>query len=91
MLLRLCDHGRITLPEDLRSDLDEGSLLEVVRRDDGIIELRPQGRIDPTQRWYWSERWQRMEQEAHADYEAGRFNTYHDVDDFLAGLDADAE
>lgn len=87
MLVKLGLRGTLTIPKELRANLDENSLLEVVRRDDGVIELRPQTAIDASQAWFWSERWQRMEREADADYAAGRFKRYHDVDSFLAGLD----
>lgn len=89
MLVRVYEHGTVTIPEELRDGLDEDSLLEVVRRGDGVIELRPQGAIDADQRWYWSARWQQMEHEARADYTASRFRTYDNVEAFLAGLDAD--
>ena len=90
MLVRLCANGKVTIPEELCDGLDEDTILDVVRREDGVIELRPRGEIDPEQRWYWSEPWQRMEREARADYAAGRFKTYDGVEELLAGLDADA-
>lgn len=91
MLVKLREHGTVTLPEEIRDGLESDALFDAVRRDDGVIELRPHGGIDPSQRWYWSEQWQRMEQEARAEYEAGRFKRYESVEGFLAGLDADTE
>ncbi|MGH2354292.1 MAG: AbrB/MazE/SpoVT family DNA-binding domain-containing protein [Chloroflexota bacterium] len=86
--MKVGQQGTVTLPEELRNGLDETSLLEVVRRDDGVIELRPHGRIDPEQAWFWTERWQQMEREADADFAAGRYKTYDDVECFLADLEA---
>jgi len=90
MLVKLCKSGNVILPKEFRDGLDEDSLVDVVRRDDGVIELRPRGKIDPSQRWYWSERWQQMEREAREDYAAGRFTTYGTVEEFLHGLDTHA-
>jgi len=57
----------------------------VVRRADGVIELRPQIPSDAAQSWFWSERWQQMEQEADADIAGGRVRTYADA--FLVDLE----
>ncbi len=91
MLVKLGPQGSLTLPAKWRDGLDENTLVEVVRREDGVIELRRHGTIDPSQAWFWSERWQQMEREADEDYAAGRFKTYDDVESFLTDLDANAE
>ncbi len=87
MLVKLDRHGAITIPEELREGLDQDTLFAVVRRDDGVIELRPQPPVDDEQRWFWSDRWQRMEREADADFAAGRVATFDDAESFLADLD----
>jgi antitoxin MazE len=87
MLIKLGQRGTITIPKVLRAGLEENSFLEVVRRDDGVIELRPQETIDATQRWFWTERWQRMEREADADIAAGRVRTFDNVESMLKALD----
>ena len=43
--------------------------------------------IDPTQAWYWSDRWQRMEREADEDVRAGRVSRFEDADTLLMYLD----
>ena len=43
--------------------------------------------IDPEQAWFWSERWQRMEQEVDEDLEAGRVEEYANVEEALTALD----
>jgi len=86
MILKRVDpqRGTVVLPKELRGDVE---YVEVVRRTDGVIELRPQVPVDADQAWFWSERWQQMEREADADIAAGRVRTYDDVESFLADLE----
>ena len=91
MLVKLGQRGTLTIPKELREGLDENTLVEVVRRDDGVIELRPQATIDASQSWFWTERWQRMEREADEAFASGRYKTFDDVESFLADLDAAVE
>jgi hypothetical protein len=51
--------------------------------------VQSRGTADDTQRWFWSERWQRLEREADDDIAAGRITTFEDVESFLADLDRD--
>jgi bifunctional DNA-binding transcriptional regulator/antitoxin component of YhaV-PrlF toxin-antitoxin module len=87
MIVRLGQRGTVTIPRELRVGLNEDTLFEAIRRDDGVIELRPQHVIDASQAWFWTERWQRMEREADEDIAAGRVTTFEDVDSLLAHLD----
>lgn len=91
MLVQLNQQGMVTIPGELREGLDENTLFEVVRREDGVIELRPRVTSDPSQAWFWTERWQQMEREADADFAAGRVATFDDVESFLADLDANPD
>lgn len=86
-LVKISPRGTITLPKEVRQGLGESTLLEAVRREDGVIELRPQTTIDASQSWFWTERWQRMEREVDEEYAAGRYKTFDDVEGFLAYLD----
>ncbi|MHB1731998.1 MAG: hypothetical protein ACYCU8_00820 [Ferrimicrobium acidiphilum] len=43
---------------------------------------------NPDQAWFWSERWQQMEQEADEDIAAGRVVTSAGIDELLAELDS---
>lgn len=88
MLVKLGQRGTLTIPKELRAGLDENNIFDVVRREDGVIELRPQVTVDASQAWFWTERWQQMEREADEDFAAGRFETFDDVESFLAALDA---
>jgi hypothetical protein len=91
MLVRLGEHGTITLPDELRAGLSEDTLFRVCRRDDGVIELQAQASSASSQAWFWTERWQQMEREADEDSAAGRVTTYDTAEDFLQGLDDDAK
>ena len=82
--------GLISLPADVRKrhHLDEpGAQVEVAEREDGVIELRAHVPVPADQRWFWTERWQRMEREADDDVAAGRVERFDSVDEFLADLD----
>lgn len=76
--------GTVVLPKEVRLDVE---YVEVVRRPDGVIELRPQIAVDASQSWFWTERWQQMEREADADLAAGRVRRYEDVDAFIEDLE----
>lgn len=85
--------GSITLPADVRRlyHLDEpGAQVEVIGRDDGVIELHPVLPRRAEQAWFWSDRWQAMEREAEADIAAGRTETFASSAEFIADLDREA-
>ena len=77
----------VVLPKETRAGLDVNDPIEVVRREDGVIEIRPMMLVDKNQAWFWTPEWQRKEREADADYAAGRFRVHDSTDDFLAALD----
>ena len=87
MYVQVSERGTITIPKELRVGLDKGSLLEVVRREDGVIELHPRIAIDPSQAWFWTPEWQQKEREADEDIAAGRVSGPMEFDEFLAELD----
>ncbi len=89
-ILKMTSRGTVTIPKDVRKDLGEDTIFEAVRREDGVIELRPQSTVDASQRWFWTDRWQRMEREADADIAAGRLKVFETMEDFLADLDDSA-
>ena len=91
MLVKVGQRGTVTIPKELRQGLDEGTIIDAVRRDDGVIELRPQATIDASQSWFWTERWQRMEREADEAFAGGRYKTFDDVESFLTDLDDSAD
>jgi bifunctional DNA-binding transcriptional regulator/antitoxin component of YhaV-PrlF toxin-antitoxin module len=82
--------GTLALPADVRRrhHLDEpGAQVEIVEREDGVIELHPHVPIPADQAWFWTERWQAREREADAEIDAGRLTTHESADDLLRHLD----
>ena len=83
--------GTLALPADLRRryGLDEpGAQVEVVEREDGVIELHPHVPVPAEQAWFWTKRWQEREREVDAHVEAGEVTTHGSVADFLTHLDS---
>lgn len=73
--LALQSRGLLALPPEVRRryGLDRpGAQVELVERDDGVIELRPHVAVPADQAWFWTERWQRMEREVDEEVAAGR-------------------
>jgi AbrB family looped-hinge helix DNA binding protein len=82
--------GVIALPAEVRRrlHLDEpGAQVEVIERDDGVLELRPALPVPADQAWFWTERWQRREREVDEHVAAGRVLVHDSTEDFLAHLD----
>ena len=78
------------MPADVRRrlHLDEpGAQLEMIEREDGVLELRAALPIPAVQRWFWAERWQEREREVDAHVQAGRVTTHESNQDFLDHLD----
>ena len=64
-----------------------GSQVEVVERDDGVIELHPVVTVPADQAWFWSQRWQLMEKEVDGQYATGLSTAHESGADLLAHLD----
>lgn len=82
--------GAIALPADVRRRhrLDEpGAQVEVVEREDGIIELHPHVAVPADQAWFWSERWQQREREVDELVGAGDVQVDESADALLGHLD----
>jgi bifunctional DNA-binding transcriptional regulator/antitoxin component of YhaV-PrlF toxin-antitoxin module len=89
--LTLQSRGVLTLPSDVRRrhHLDEpGAHVELVEREDGVLELRPRLSVPADQAWFWSERWQTMEREVDEHVRRGETSVYEDAGDLLRHLDA---
>jgi bifunctional DNA-binding transcriptional regulator/antitoxin component of YhaV-PrlF toxin-antitoxin module len=83
--------GEIVLPADLRRrhHLDRpGAQVEVVERDDGVIELRPQVPVPADQAWFWTREWQLGERRVDEHVASGEVQVSVDADQFLRDLDA---
>ena len=87
--LMLQKRGTIALPPDVRDryGLDlPGAQVEIIERD-GEIVLRPHVPVPTDQAWFWADEWQQREQQAEADFRAGRVTIVDDVDALLDRLD----
>jgi len=83
--------GVIALPAEVRRrlHLDEpGAQVEVIEREDGVLELRPALPVPAEQAWFWTEHWQRREREVDEHVAAGEVRVHDSTEDFLAHLDA---
>lgn len=82
--------GTVALPAGLRRrhHLDEpGAQVEVIERDDGVIELHPHVPVPADQKWFWTERWQEREREVDAHVKAGEVQVHDSPEQFVAHLD----
>lgn len=58
---------------------------EIIREAiDAHLQRQP---IKPGQEWFWAEQWQAAERKVEADLEAGRFETFDTMEEFLASLE----
>ncbi len=86
---RLRTKGQVTLPREIRK------LLSVSEGDDLIFQVDEDGKvvvdraitIPADQAWFWTERWQQMEQEAQADIDSGRVHHFPNVDETISSLE----
>lgn len=89
--------GVVALPAEVRRrlHLDEpGAQVEIIEREDGVLELRPSLPIPADQRWFWADRWQQRERDVDAHVTAGEVTVHQDGDALLSHLDeldADAD
>jgi AbrB family looped-hinge helix DNA binding protein len=83
--------GLIALPAEVRHRLhldQPGAQVEVIERDDGVLELRPALPVPADQAWFWTEHWQRREREVDDHVAAGRVQVHESTEDFLEHLEA---
>jgi hypothetical protein len=67
------------------SFMDKKPVSEIIRE---AIDVRlQQQQIKPGQEWFWTEQWQAAEREVETDLEAGRFETFDTMEEFLANLE----
>jgi len=92
--LSVQSRGTVALPVSVRRrlHLDEpGAQVELIERDDGALELRPVLPVPADQRWFWSDRWQAMEQEVDDHVAARRVTVVDGPDALFEHLDATAD
>ncbi len=81
--------GTIALPAGMRKRhrLDEpGAQVQVIERDDGVIELHPTLPVSASQAWFWNEEWQRREHEVDDAVAGGEVTTFDSAADLVAHL-----
>ncbi len=87
----MSQRGTITLPKDIRAEIDAESHFEIVRRTDGVIELRPHEAPNPDETRLQIEEWRHLERETDDDVAAGRVKRFDDVESLFVYLDADLD
>ncbi|MGH8932581.1 MAG: AbrB/MazE/SpoVT family DNA-binding domain-containing protein [Egibacteraceae bacterium] len=86
--------GVIALPAELRRrfGLDRpGAQVELVVRDDGVIELRPHLPVPAEQTWVWTPEWQQRIREGLDDLQAGRSESFESGQALLHALEVRGE
>jgi len=85
---RMTRNGQVTLPAAIRreANVEEGDILAVHLEDNRIV-LIPKKLIDKSQAYFWSEGWQRGEQEAERDIAEGHTEVYETVEELIAALE----
>jgi AbrB family looped-hinge helix DNA binding protein len=89
--LRIRRNGQITLPASIRreANLQAGDTLEVIVEEDGVICLVRQIQFDRSQDYFRTGRWQAGERETEADFMAGGYLDFDNIDDLLAELETE--
>jgi AbrB family looped-hinge helix DNA binding protein len=81
--------GTIALPADVRKrhHLDEpGAQVQVIEREDGVIELHPTVPVPASQAWFWTEEWQAGEREVDEMLARGEFTDFESAEELMAHL-----
>lgn len=80
--------SQVTVPHEIVEalDLHEGDDLQV-RLENGKIVLVPTVSVPKDQAWFWSEQWQKEEQEVEGHIQAGRLTEPKSLDKTLGELD----
>jgi AbrB family looped-hinge helix DNA binding protein len=69
-IMKISSQGQIRIPEKiLRSlDIEKGDYMEIDMEETHIV-LKPRKLIDPSQGWYWTKEWQKIEAEVDEEIE----------------------
>lgn len=83
-LIKVREKGQITLPLYMRKKvhIEKGSIV-LAKVIDNTIVLIPQETIDKDQAWFWTERWQKLEEEAEQDIRKGKVKSFDSVEDLI--------
>ncbi len=86
--VKLSTRRQITIPAETakRLGLKAGEELELVESEKAIV-LVPRKHIPKDQRWYYTDEWQKMMQEAFEDLKAGRMRgPFENAEEFINDL-----
>ena len=74
-IMKISPQGQIRIPKKIMNALriEKGDYVEV-DMEDGHIVLKPRKLIDPSQGWYWTKEWQKMEAEVDNEVEKHRLS-----------------
>ena len=65
----------------------ESRPMSLIIRDAVDAYLKESMQLKPGQEWFWTEAWQAAEREVEADLEAGDYETFDTMAEFLKGLE----
>jgi AbrB family looped-hinge helix DNA binding protein len=90
-VLQIRSNGQVTLPTSVRrqAHLKEGDLLEIILEPDGSLRLVPKVAIDRSQAYFWTKRWQQAERAVEEDLQAGHYQDFDTMDNFIKALEGD--
>lgn len=83
--------GVVALPAEVRRRLhldQPGAQVEILEREDGVLELRPSLPVPADQQWFWAQRWQEREREVDELVAARRVTVHDDGQALLDHLEA---
>lgn len=91
-LIKVREKGQITLPLYMREKfhLEKGSIV-LAKIVDNKIVLIPQETVDKDQAWFWTERWQKLEEEAERDIRRHRVKSFDSVKDLFDEMEGKAQ
>ena len=83
--------GQVTLSKSFleKFNLEEGDILELEVNKKGEITVTPMVNVPSSQKWFWTEEWQKGEEEADRDIRTGRVKSFNNVEDLIDDLDSD--
>ena len=74
-IMKISPQGQIRIPKKVMQQLmiEQGDYVEV-EVEEGHIVLKPRKLIDPSQGWYWTKEWQKMEADVDEEIEKGQIS-----------------
>lgn len=74
-IMKISPQGQIRVPKKIMEALgiEKGDYVEVELEENQIV-LKPRKLIDPTQGWYWTREWQKIEAEVDREIERGELS-----------------